>query len=305
MRSRAGVPLTGQTRDALAEATISRHRDTDTDEDVWTVQLDRQLDPEDWEQVMVVLARVAGGGRYRNGARLHRFPLDPTIELQAVLATGRLPQDPKQRAGWYATPEGPADNLAVNYALNEIQSDHSPLRVLEPSAGEGALADAMEKFHVERDQITCIEADPYRAAVCHAKGYRTFTMRFQAWAARNQGEPPFDVVVMNPPFAEPGDPLAWASHVLLAWSLVGPGGCLTSIVPRSYQHHPSRRAEQVRVLVDRYGRCYDHLDRDDFAESGYGGHPLILHLGRPGRLPQPPQPVHPRTSAEAGQAALF
>jgi hypothetical protein len=55
-----------------------------------------------------------------------------------VIAAGSLPPDLKQQDGWYATPEGVADNFAVNYALNDIQVTHArPLRVLEPSAGEG------------------------------------------------------------------------------------------------------------------------------------------------------------------------
>lgn len=275
-RLAAGVPLTPAAAAALAEVTV---RQTDTDE--WTIQRHVwQLDRADYEQLDAIFQRVAGGGHYQ--ASGHRFERDPGPELAAVLATGLLPPDPKLRESWFATPEGVADNLAVNYACNELRIKHAlPLRVLEPSAGEGALADAMEKFHCEAADIVCVEPDPYRAAVCRAKGYRTFTMSFQTWAAE-YGGPPFDVVAMNPPFTEPGNPTAWADHLLLAWTLLGPGGSLASIVPRSLQYrtqHP--KIQRVAGLVDRYGHCYDHLDRGDFAPSGFGGHPLIVHLARP------------------------
>lgn len=276
-RLAAGVALSDSAAAALRDATI---RQAGTDR--WTVKLHAHLDRPDYEQADAALRRLAGGGHYQPRARVHVYRDDPGPELAAVLATGLLPQDPKLRDGWYPTPEGVADNLAVNYALNGLQVEHDgALRVLEPSAGKGALADAMVKFHVEPQRVRCVEPDVWRSAVCRAKGYPTWTMRFQTWAIRNAGEPPFDVVVMNPPFTEAGNPTAWADHLLLAWSLVGPGGSLAGIVPRCVQYrrqHP--KIERVASLVDRYGYCYDHLDRDDFTPSGYGGHPLIVQLSR-------------------------
>jgi hypothetical protein len=310
-RLAAGVPLTGSAGDALAAAIVKQ-----VDVDVWTVRLPDQLDRASWEQVAAALGRIAGGGRYQNGAQVHRFDRDPTAELAAVLDTGVLPQDAKRREGWVRTPEDVADNFAVNYALLELETlaHDGPMRVLEPSAGEGALADAMVKFHVEIEQVTCVEADPWRAAVLRAKGYRTDTARFEEWAFARQNGPFFDAVVMNPPFSAPDDPLVWATHVLLAWPLVDRGGCLTAIVPRSYESHEARRVQDIRVLVDRYGHCYDHFDnfhfdKDAFRQSGFGGQPVIIHLRRPLWLPPAPQPIHAGTAASrpvgAGQSALF
>lgn len=300
-RLAAGVTLNPTATEALAEATI---RQTDTDE--WTIQLDRQLERHDYEQLDAIFTRIAGGGRYQPKARRHRFGQDPTAEVAAVLTAGVMPPDPKLRDGWYATPVGVADNLAVNYACNGVDEipHNLPFTLLEPSAGEGALVDAMVKFHqVEADNVTCVELDPYRAAVCRAKGYKTHTGRFEEWAASYTG-PPFDLVVMNPPFSAPGNSDLWAEHVRLAWTLVGPGGSLTAIVARNYEYRRGwgdKNINAVRDLVDRYGTCYDHFDgfhfdREPFRESGYSGQPLILCLTRPA-AEQPPMSL----AAEEGR----
>jgi hypothetical protein len=283
-----GTALTGPAGDALATATVSRRVDLDGDgDDFWIVRINDQLDRRSWEQVAAVMDRIAGGGRYQKGAQVHRFSSDPTVELAAVVDMGALPAHPQQREGWVGTPDGVADNLIVNYAFNSMDNiPHSrPFQVLEPSAGEGALADATVKFYVEAEQITCVEPDPQRAAICRAKGYRTETARLEEWALRQQQR--WDIVIMNPPFSLPDDPLAWATHVLLAWSLVDVGGLLTAILPKSsYESQQARRAQDVRDLVGRYGICWDHFDnfhfdKDAFAESGWRGTPTIIHIVRP------------------------
>jgi predicted RNA methylase len=304
-----GVELAGRAVAALNRATVEQ-----VDAEVFVVRLRDELAASDWRQVDTVLRRVAGGGRYRQGTGVHRYDRDPGAEIAAVVATGMLPPDPKQQAGWFATPRDVADNFAVNYALLELEElPHTRrLSYLDPSAGEGALANAMVKFHCDADQVTCVEADPYRAAICQAKGYTTHPERFQDWAAhRDPGALPFDVVVMNPPFAEDGDKLAWARHVLLAWSLVGPGGVLTAIVPVSVTYHRDRAAKQVRELADRYGHVYDHFDgfhfdRDPFAEAGAGVKPVIVHLRRPLWLePQPEDLATQPATADDAQPVLF
>jgi hypothetical protein len=276
----AGAPLSQAARDALASATVVEGPTAG----ILAVRLTcGQLKRGAYEQVNAVLGRIAGGGSWHRQSRLHLYEpgRDPAPELAAAVQAGVLPPDPKRTAGWFATPAGVADDLAVNYALGGCELEPDRWRVLEPSAGEGALADALVKFHYcDPGDVTCLEPDPWRAAVCQAKGYQAFTMTFEAWA-ETYPDRRFELVLMNPPFSLPGRPAAWAEHVKLAWGLLVPGGVLTSIVPASIQWRADRQTAMLRELAERHGYIYDDLAPDAFRESGTDVPAVILHLVKP------------------------
>lgn len=299
-RLQAGTPLSPDVIGALVNAENTGG----------AIRLTHQLDRADYEQANAVLERIAGGGTWNRRAREHRFPpgRDPMPELNAVLEAGVLPPDPKRQAGWFATPKELADDLAYNHALMGLEPPgggfHTDLRILEPSAGEGALADALCRwYHISPQQITCVEAEPYRTAILRHKGYPTFERRFQDWALEPSAG--FDLVLMNPPFTEPGDRQAWIAHVELAWQLVVPGGRLVAVVPNSLTTRTDRRTTGLRVLVDRYGQV-DDLAEAAFAESGTGVRCLVVQLDRPLWLPRP-SATTPGAEIPAGsqQVSLF
>lgn len=277
-RLAAGAGLSGQAVLALQAATIEYQA-----AGVVGIRLHGQLDRPVYEQVNAVLARIAGGGRWDRHAGLHLYPdgRDPAPELAATISAGLLPPDPKKLAGWFATPAAVADDLAVNYALAGCELAPDRWRVLEPSAGEGALADALVKFHrCYPADVTCLEPDRWRAAVCEAKGFQTFTMPFEAWAD-TYPDRRFELVLMNPPFTLPGRSAAWAEHVKLAWRLLVPGGALTSIAPISLLWKADRLTAEIRDLAERHGYIYDDLASDAFAESETGVKAVILHAIKP------------------------
>jgi hypothetical protein len=272
----------------------------------WAVALDGQLERADYEQVNPVLERIGGGGRWQRAKRAHLFDCDPRPELAAVVAARMLPPDPKRRDGWFATPAGLAEDLDYNYGLVQLdQLANDEVRALEPSAGDGALADALRRYGVPADQITCVEPDPYRAEVLRAKGYPVFETRFQQWATTASPEA-FDLVLMNPPFVEPDDRLTYISHVDLAWRMVDNGGRLIAIVPNSLAFRTDRRTRALRALVERYGEWED-VPAGAFQASGTGVRALTVVMDRPLTAPLDPPPLvlaEARTGASR-QLGLF
>lgn len=102
-----------------------------------------------------------------------------------------------------------------------------PLRILEPSCGDGRILDAIwARMH----RALGIEYHAGRAAQAKAKGHNVFTANFLECPPK----PEFDAVVMNPPFYG----RHYVKHVLHALKFLKPGGTLVSILPATahYDH---------------------------------------------------------------------
>lgn len=152
-----------------------------------------------------------GGLRGEGGEWSFGYPIEEI--LRHVVITGCLPDQKAHQ--FYPTPE----KLALKaVALADIQPGDT---CLEPSAGQGGIADYMPK-----DQTTCVEISPLHCAVLKAKGFDVVEADFLPWA---MGAPKFDAIVMNPPYSEGRAKL----HTEYAAALVKPGGRLVSILPAS------------------------------------------------------------------------
>lgn len=133
--------------------------------------------------------------------------------LRHVIITGCLPDQKAHQ--FYPTPEKLA-RKAVELA--DIGADDE---CLEPSAGQGGIADYMPKA-----KTTCVEISPLHCAVLKAKGFDVVEADFLSWA---MSAPKFDAIVMNPPYSEGRAKL----HTEYSAALVKPGGRLVSILPAS------------------------------------------------------------------------
>ena len=171
------------------------------------------------------------------------------------------------------TPPEVADEVAkvgVSFCSRE------PLRVLEPSAGDGAFLRALVSIGIEEHNITAVDIDD--EAVSQLRGqYRNATViesDFLKYVLSRSGDE-FDLVIGNPPFIKrvgysvafkgrleklsqlTGFPLAelknsWAAFVVGAVSLVGPNGVLALVLP-------------YELITVKYGRCIqEYLIRNGF-----------------------------------------
>ena len=152
------------------------------------------------------------GGVIKNG-RI-QFDYCPKSALDEIIASGCIPDRVAHQ--YYPTPENVA-RAAVDLA--QIGPDDT---VLEPSAGQGGIADHLPAPH----RAICIEISKLHCEILRAKGFVTVQADFMEWAARALL---FDRVIMNPPFAG-GRAVA---HVRIAAELVKQGGRLVAILPAS------------------------------------------------------------------------
>lgn len=132
-----------------------------------------------------------------------------------IAGHGRIPNAKSHQ--FYPTPEGLARDAV---ALAEDGATPG-MNWLEPSAGQGGLADLMPK-----DDTACIEISRLHCNILEAKGHSVVHADFLAYQPKFK---PYDRIVMNPPFSEG----RWQAHVEHAASMLAPTGKLVAIVPAS------------------------------------------------------------------------
>ncbi|UCL89305.1 DUF4942 domain-containing protein [Pseudomonas sp. HS-18] len=156
------------------------------------------------ENVLVALGGVKEKGYWQ-------FDYHPREVLDQVVCSGCIPDHKSHQ--FYPTPAGVAEK-AIEFA--KIGQDHT---CLEPSAGQGGLADLMPS-----SRTICVEISDLHCQILKAKGHVTMQADFLQFVS----EKPFDRIVMNPPFSEG----RWQAHLQHAASMLNPvSGRLIAILP--------------------------------------------------------------------------
>jgi len=228
------------------------------------------------------LSRLAGGGHWDRKARAHIYQQDPRPGLEALTQSKVIPPPCATRdkeLSYWQTPPALAAELVAGLDLPPGS------RVLEPSAGDGALVRAIQSAYPDV-HITAVEPDSGRRTVLRmtgAVGLRVWDCTLEeyalAWMADETPEP-FDVVVMNPPFTLPDHRYAWAEHLTLAWDLLLPGGQLRAIVPNSLEYGRQRPIAAARNLITQAGGTWRKTGPGAFQPSGTGVATLIVEATR-------------------------
>ncbi|MCP1674323.1 putative RNA methylase [Natronocella acetinitrilica] len=124
------------------------------------------------------------------------------------------------------------------------------IRVLEPSAGTGDLADPgrAELAGMRQAAIDCVEYDIERHAVLREKGYRVVGHDFLAL----RDGAIYSHIIMNPPFA------SGAAHVLHAWKILYHGEIVAVINAETLDNPCTRERQQLARLVADHGRVEYH-----------------------------------------------
>lgn len=146
------------------------------------------------------------------------------------------------------------------------------MTVLEPSAGDGAIARVASAAGAVVD---CVELNPQRAAALCTSGYAsTVTMAdFLSLPQRSV----YDRVLMNPPFAGQAD----IRHVTHALGFLRPGGLLVAVMSAGVEFRQDKAAEGFRKLVAGCGGWIERLPDDSFAVSGTSVRTVMVTIPAP------------------------
>lgn len=215
-----------------------------------TLQLPEQLDRALYVKVDKVLK--AAGGKWQRAAKVHQFPGDPREILNLAVTTGSI-VDPRKAQQQFFTPDDLADEVAVAALIPDAGT------VLEPSAGDGALARAVRRLRPGA-QISCFEQDPqYGASLIHQE----FTTQIQDFLAAVPVGRLYDRVVMNPPWTGGQD----LKHVKHALSFLKEGGRLVALLPGNFSSKDQLAYAAFRRDVDQNG-IFTPLPSGSFKDAG-------------------------------------
>lgn len=214
-------------------------------------QLDRKL----YQAVDKVLVTL--GGKWNRKEKGHVFAEDPTGIFDELLLTGEY-SDKKKDFGAFFTPAWLADDV--------VKKSNIPPEgciICEPSAGTGAIANAVLKLHPGRkNDIYLNDIRPDFCRTLSDQGYANITNK-DFLTMESPLDKHFDRIVMNPPFNHQAD----IKHVTHAYNLLAPRGRLVSIMSAGVKFRDNKMTRDFRKLVDDCGKITDNPDQA-FKESG-------------------------------------
>jgi phospholipid N-methyltransferase len=219
---------------------------------------ERQLDRKLYESTNKVLDAL--GGKWNRSAKAHVFPEACADLIDSAIETGSYTRPADM--GWFPTPPELADQIA---AMADI---HPGMFVLEPSAGEGALARAA---YALSDFVRCIEVDQKRAEKLAYWFDPTLVTRVDFLEVTPH--PAYDRVVMNPPFAKRAD----IHHVMHARNFLKPGGKLVSIMSGGILFREDALTTQFRALCS----TIEALPEGSFTASGTDVRTCVITMDMP------------------------
>lgn len=220
------------------------------------------LDRKDYTELKKQLEMIGGKwNRYKDG---FVFQSDPTA-LVELLKSGE-PVDLKKKFQFYGTPYKVAE-LLTDYLSRIITSD----KVLEPSAGQGALIQAVRR---ENPNVTvdCFELmDINRLVLRHVEGANLIGDDFMA----AEPQPIYDKIIMNPPFSRNQD----IDHVRRAYEWLKDDGELVAIMSMHWTFANDKKSVEFREWAERV-ECLEmqRLERGEFAESGTNIAAVIVRI---------------------------
>lgn len=216
----------------------------------------------DWSALKQAVEAIGGTwrGKTKNVKGGWAFPdeVDAMDAIRCALDTGGI-FDAKL-LGFFPTSPELADALVARLAIRPED------RVLEPSAGKGAIALAVRRACPEAS-IFCVELVPEHQEELRRLGLRvmdaSFKQDFLKLGLDDMG--PYDVIAMNPPF---GKGRVELHHLRHAMGLIGTGARLGAIMPSSLLFRDDALTNEVRAMLAEHDALITDNPRDAFKDAG-------------------------------------
>lgn len=243
------------------------------------LDLPEQLTPADYREIKKVI--IALGGKWDRRLAVHLWPdgTDVAAVIEPVLLTGTVTDQRKLFDAFY-TPPAVAEQVID---LAGIELGHA---VLEPSAGDGALAipaaqaggvvDAYELRDVDWSTrgVTylghshVLNCGLHNGIICGSSVTLHTVIDFLTVTPA----PDYHRVIMNPPFSNQQD----MRHVLHAARFVAPGGRLVAVMSPSFMFRTTKIAAEFRDWLWAHTHDVVELPDNSFKASGTGVRTVLV-----------------------------
>lgn len=207
------------------------------------------------------------GGKYKVGSKFV-FKTDAKPIIDAALDDGKVVKQ-KQATQFFATPKELAEQLAAHLG---VEPHH---RILEPSAGTGALIDALFTENDPYDhRIHVIELDQERRDGLHRKYGKKIEIMGAEFLS-TELKPVYDRILMNPPFTKDQDII----HIQRAFDLLKKGGKLVAVCSPGFSWKDNKRYADFRSFVAHNGFA-TQLPSGSFKSSGTDIETFMIELDK-------------------------
>ncbi len=219
-----------------------------------SVQLERKL----YQEVAKSLELI--GGKWKGGKVFgFVFNEDPT-DLLNEIATGEK-RNLKKEFQFFATPNGLADYLVELANLGNKWTIPS-FRILEPSAGQGAIIDALHRVN-DRMNIYAIELMELNYNILKKK-YSENKNVFIKQGDFLEETGKYNCIIANPPFHKNSD----ISHIRHMYEVLEEGGRLVSVASKHWQISTNKKETEFRNWLDEVNAEIIEVEKGTFKESG-------------------------------------
>jgi predicted RNA methylase len=192
------------------------------------------------------------GGKWSSGKQAHVFGACPKAAIAAALASGELLTE--RDFEFFPTPPELVAQLLLLTGLRP------GMKVLEPSAGHGAIALSAAEV-VGKNNVTCHELMPRNVKHLQGLGFSVDECKDFLQVVPT---PVFDRVLLNPPFSQGKD----MAHIEHALKFLKPGGRLGAIASTSWQTAKNAKSSAFRAWVKNHAVTVEQIDRGAFKASG-------------------------------------
>lgn len=182
-------------------------------------------------------------------------------EIDTLSASLKLHHVP----GFFPTPDAVIERMHREAVIKDGS------RVLEPSAGMGAIADHIKQLEPDAT-IDVVERYHPFAELLEKKGHRVIGRDFLDLTPVAA----YDAVLMNPPFENGQD----IEHVRHAFGFLRDGGTLVAIVCRNSTFRQDRKYQYFRDWCDQHAANRIALPSGSFTASGTGVETDMLVIDR-------------------------
>jgi predicted RNA methylase len=227
------------------------------------IQLDRKL------YLEVKKALEVLGGKWKGGKVAgFVFPGDAINFVSALL--NHTGTNLKKDFQFFATPADYADYM-VSLVRDAVLRARN---ILEPSAGQGALIDAVHRVRPDV-VVDAYELMEINCQILESKyGDKIFMCGCDFLTEASPAHGQYDLIIANPPFSKNQD----ITHILKMWRMLAPGGKLVTLSSRHWEASEYDQETQFRDFLAAAGATIYEVPEGTFKASGtmVGAYLLLL-----------------------------
>jgi PRTRC genetic system protein E len=217
---------------------------------------DVQLDRKDYLEVKKALELI--GGKWKGGKTMgFLFETHPTALLKKLCEGEKV--NLKKEFQFFATPAALADKMCEK--LSKRLNDG--YKILEPSAGDGALVKAIQRYYGFSVEVDCFE----KMELNYMKLAKLEGVHFVGddfLLADDDVNNNYDIIIANPPFSKNQDIL----HICKMYNCLRPGGILVTLSSCSWENDSQKIRKEFTTFLSDIDAYVEHVEEGTFKESG-------------------------------------